>query len=501
MDSTTTTTTNNQPIQDLFGKNGASFNQSALLHASTPVLPDSLQNTTSPSPFGPSSPDPIGSELTIYAVAKYLSSAIVCPLENAKILQQVQFLPSDDYILQHSTTPDYIAANNPPPPNSSSKNDDDYDSNENINNQSEDEFDDDNEIPYALNESLLKGKPIGYVTPPAMKDSITDADGYLIRPTFDSDDPIRPQYQLQPLQGSLMSTVKKVWRHNDEGFFSLWKGQFTGWLHEMLSLIVQPSLEGVLNEASGLEDDSTMLVYLDSVGPNLSTLLVSNIVTGVLLSPLEIARTRLIVQTSNPYHKKYQGTFHCLRTMFKEEGWKSIYTGINLFPTILYHTIIPLFKNATHVIIERVLHISPTESPFKYAFYELCFNILELGIVLPLQTIRRRLHCQIRKQNVTDEYKEFEMVVEKAALPYAGMVDCAKRIMVEEGGVRSKSREERLVRAKRKGLVDGEGRWKRKSRSSWGLRGLYTGFTLHCTAGIIMLGLKALNVIEMDEEL
>lgn len=60
----------------------------------------------------------------------------------------------------------------------------------------------------------------------------------------------------------------------------------------MLFVLMQPTLEGFLNDAFHLPDDSIPLVHLDQVGPNFATLMASHVVTGVCLSPIELIRTR-----------------------------------------------------------------------------------------------------------------------------------------------------------------------------------------------------------------
>ncbi len=60
----------------------------------------------------------------------------------------------------------------------------------------------------------------------------------------------------------------------------------------MCHLFLQPTLEGALNDAFDLYDDTIPLIYLDHVGPNIATLVTSHLVVGVLLSPLEVAKTR-----------------------------------------------------------------------------------------------------------------------------------------------------------------------------------------------------------------
>lgn len=69
-------------------------------------------------------------------------------------------------------------------------------------------------------------------------------------------------------------------------------GQYMNWFYEMLHLLLQPTLEGTFNDLFDLYDDTIPLVHLDTVGPNVATLVASHLVVGVLLSPLELVRTR-----------------------------------------------------------------------------------------------------------------------------------------------------------------------------------------------------------------
>jgi hypothetical protein len=75
---------------------------------------------------------------------------------------------------------------------------------------------------------------------------------------------------------------------------SLWAGPAGNLLQtwsDLSLLLVQPSLESVLNETLGL-DDTTPLELLDRRWPNLATVLVSHTVTALLLSPVQVLRTR-----------------------------------------------------------------------------------------------------------------------------------------------------------------------------------------------------------------
>jgi len=60
----------------------------------------------------------------------------------------------------------------------------------------------------------------------------------------------------------------------------------------MLHLFAQPTLEATLNDTFDLYDDTIPLVHMDRVGPNFATMVVSHVVVGFVLSPLELIRTR-----------------------------------------------------------------------------------------------------------------------------------------------------------------------------------------------------------------
>jgi len=126
-----------------------------------------------------------------------------------------------------------------------------------------------------------------------------------------------------------MNTIQKLINHKDEGFFSLWKGtliywykisikniiyffknrfsiskslnikninfitgHFSNWIYEMLHVLIQPSIEGIINRTFDLYDETLPLIQMDKVLPNLTSLVVSYTITGFLLSPIELVRIR-----------------------------------------------------------------------------------------------------------------------------------------------------------------------------------------------------------------
>ncbi|GBC00831.1 hypothetical protein RclHR1_03990008 [Rhizophagus clarus] len=396
-------------------------------------------------------------DLASLGFVKYVGIALSHPFEAAKTLLQVQYLPNEDVIPTENTLR-----------NNGSELDDD------------DDDDDDDEL------YVRSSQPLDPNSPGFRKTKSSDSQGYLTTNIYDAS--TRPNYMLPPLENSVWSTLVSLKGHNTEGFSSLWKGQFASWLYDMGHLFLQPTLEGALNDAFDLYDDTIPLIYLDRVGPNIATLVTSHLVVGVLLSPLEVIQTRLIVQTSSPLHKKYSGTFDCLRKMIKEEGFSSLYWSHNLLPSIVYHTISPLLECTIPLIIDRIFHISPADSPFLYGLAQLGLNTLQLLIILPLETVRKRLHCQIRSRTPD---KSFETIVQTRKAPYVGILDAIYRIIIEEG-ISQKyvpTRGNAQKRRRQRGWLD-----------NYGIRGLYHGFYIHFTTNVTTFLFQTVNGVEDEFE-
>ncbi|KAG0004120.1 hypothetical protein BGZ79_010245 [Entomortierella chlamydospora] len=317
-----------------------------------------------------------------------------------------------------------------------------------------------------------------------------DQSGYLIR-TDVYDDDSRPSFQLAPIEGGVWQVNKALFYHPTEGWTSPFKGHNASWFYEMLHLFAQPSLEASLNDAFGLYDDTVPLVQMDSPGPNLATLVTSHLVTGFILSPLELVRTRLVVQSSDPKQRKYSSIFNCISTIIYEEGFTALWGGVNVVPTILYHTISPLLTNSVPLIIERILGISPEDSPFSYEVAELCLEILDLLIRLPIETVRKRLQIQIQAKIPG---KRYETVVETRKRPYAGFVDCVYRIIREEGGPRRKRRSKK--HGEDEDNVEPTIPW----YGAWGVRGLYTGLGLHLSGSLVTFAIASIAGLDVDTD-
>jgi fusion and transport protein UGO1 len=104
-----------------------------------------------------------------------------------------------------------------------------------------------------------------------------------------------------------------------------------------------------------------------------------------------------------------------------------------LIPAILDHTLRPLLTLSIPLLLERQLHISPDLSPVTYSLCDLSLNLASLLILLPIETVRKRLQVQSRGGGDKERIRTVVKVREQG---YVGVVEAIWRIVTEETGVR-----------------------------------------------------------------
>jgi len=241
----------------------------------------------------------------------------------------------------------------------------------------------------------------------------------------------------------------------------------------MVSSILQPQVHSalLLLTPSAMPALDVPLAALPSPGVPLAVQVASHLLTHLLLSPLETIRTRLIVAPSHASSPSSVGLF---RTMVADEGgFQSLYFHPNvLLPAVLEHTLRPLLTLAVPLLLERQFGIAPELSPITYSLCDLSLGLSSLLVLLPIETVRRRLQLQ-RRGRAAREGKRLRSVVRLRDRDYVGVVEAMWRIMTEETGVRRKR-----VMTERD-----EGGW------FAGVRQLYRGFGMAATAHLTVFGL------------
>nr|XP_019047841.1 hypothetical protein I302_04460 [Kwoniella bestiolae CBS 10118]OCF26771.1 hypothetical protein I302_04460 [Kwoniella bestiolae CBS 10118] len=313
-------------------------------------------------------------------------------------------------------------------------------------------------------------QPPAPLAPPPEIVAETDAAGYLpdLHPSWLlNDDP-----EISRGNG-VWGMIRRIRYTSSEGLPGLWKSQLVSTIHSFLSNILQPSIHSfllILSPNSPVNLDISLSALPNPAIP-LSLQVTSHLLTHLLLSPLEVIRTRLIVLPTN--HPSTPSSVTIFRKMIDEEGgFSNLYFHQNLlFPSILEHTLRPLLTLSIPLIIERQLKISPDFSPITYSLIDLSLGLSSLLVLLPIETVRKRLQLQSRSRG--GKHKDMKSIVKLREKNYVGIVEAIWRILQEETG----------VRRKRKMTEKDEGGW------FAGVRQLYRGFGMAATAHVTVFGL------------
>lgn len=156
--------------------------------------------------------------------------------------------------------------------------------------------------------------------------------------------------------------------------------------------------------------------------------------TGFLLSPLDLVRTRLIVQSAVPRYRTYTGPLNALRQIITQEGGLK---GIYLHPHILIPTLIDCtLRSLVPFVLPGLMAsylsfggvpITPETHPAMWGVSEFLGSCAGLLITLPFETVRRRLQVQTRGTAAP-----LKACVELRPAPYNGIVDAFWHILTEE---------------------------------------------------------------------
>ncbi|KAJ3094841.1 hypothetical protein HDU97_007534 [Phlyctochytrium planicorne] len=389
-----------------------------------------------------------------FGVAKYIANVIGSPLQVVTILRQIEYCPRDSVVEDSGFESEYEESHD-------AENDEDTASDAS-GHESTDHS--------TFKDSSLV-RPDSELLHSHTRHAGADLDGYLVRTGYERSDTLRPPYETSVVNVSSIGAMQALVRIRTEGFLSLWKGCNAQWFHDLGAMILQPSFESFITDVYGMQDEVIPLVHVENVGPYLTTLVASYTISEMVLSPLELIRTRMIAQTLHPVHKKYQNVYDGLQKVVKEEGFSSLYLNRAVIPTFLYYVLQSSFRFGTQLFLERALSLSVEDTPILYKCGEFGLKTLELLLLLPLETVRRRIYCQISKASE----KPLETVVFSNRLPYTGFLDCLRRLMTEETA--SKRRKKAGARVEK------------KDSFSWSLGPLYRGFRLRlfANASIILL--------------
>ncbi|PPJ54683.1 hypothetical protein CBER1_05981 [Cercospora berteroae] len=274
---------------------------------------------------------------------------------------------------------------------------------------------------------------------------------------------------------SVMQAVSAL--YNTSGAVGLWRANNTTFLYSILLRTTDSFIRSLLLAILGLPDIAgpdqgglgpglnlsagvgfSGIDLSDSPNPvgSLFVIGLASCLTGLLLAPLDLVRTKLIV---TPISEGKRGLVSNLKRL------PSLIAPSNLWtPTALYHSIPNVFSAAAPLFLRRQLGLTPELTPSLWSLAAFTTTLTELFVRLPFETVVRR--AQVAQLRQTDP--ETTLIVEPA--PYSGVWGTVYGIMYSEGETTTKATNG-MLRTRRgqgaAGLVRG---WR---IGFWGLVGVW----------------------------
>lgn len=216
-----------------------------------------------------------------------------------------------------------------------------------------------------------------------------------------------------------LDCFKRVYQ--EQGFTSFWRGNVANLVRyfpsQSLSFAFKDLFRSIMNLDTQTNKGAVVLGnFAASGGAGGAALFV--------LYPLDMARTRLAADVGlNAESRRFKGMFHCLGSIYKENGVKGLYAGMGVSITgvILFRA---LFMGG-YDVVKHFLGIAPDKTPFWKKFLAAQGVTLTAGtLCYPLDTVRRRMMMQA---------KEASKPGAEAVLVYRSAPHAFGRILREEG--------------------------------------------------------------------
>ncbi|KAH7054341.1 mitochondrial fusion and transport protein-like protein Ugo1 [Macrophomina phaseolina] len=190
---------------------------------------------------------------------------------------------------------------------------------------------------------------------------------------------------------SLLEVLSQLW--TKEGAWGVWKGTNSTFVYNFLLKTIETWMRSLLSALLNVPDPGLLGGYgvggggldiVDSPNPitSLAVAVAAAGITGLVLAPLDMVRTRLLV---TPHTISPRAILPNLRSL------PTLTVPGSLLPITLLHSTIPTFISAsTPIFLRSSLHIDPVLTPATYSICTFLSSATELFVKLPLETVLRR---------------------------------------------------------------------------------------------------------------
>ncbi|KAM0435392.1 hypothetical protein ACHAPT_003486 [Fusarium lateritium] len=283
---------------------------------------------------------------------------------------------------------------------------------------------------------------------------------------------------------SILEVIGQLW--GKEGAWGVWKGSNAAFLYTILQSLLEnwsrSFLSAIFNVPDiGVKEDIDRLIDIASPYPWASLFVAATaaVATGLVLSPLDLVRTRLIVTPSSRGQRRTLATLKALPSY--------LCSSILVIPTVLNSLVHPLITLSTPLVLRTRFMIDSQVSPMTFSVAKFFASSAAILLKLPVETVLRRGQVSLLS---TSEYvkalggQEQQLTTIVPPGRYDGPFGTMYHIATEEGtrevptvrpGVTKKGKgKNKSIAAtvyKGQGL---EGLWRGWKVNWWGLVGLWT---------------------------
>ncbi|KAF4988269.1 hypothetical protein FDECE_15120 [Fusarium decemcellulare] len=340
---------------------------------------------------------------------------------------------------------------------------------------------------YEFHDSDSEGDEPAYFTSnlPSTPTPTRSRSGHGPRSPSPAKKPIIPeQYLALRRPDSILEVIGQLW--GKEGAWGVWKGSNAAFLYTVLQSLLEnwsrSFLSAIFNVPDiGVKEDIDRLIDIASPYPwaSLFVAAAAAVATGVVLSPLDLVRTRLIVTPSSKGQRRTLATLRSLPSY--------VCSSMLLVPTVLNSLIHPLITLSTPLILRTRFMIDSQVSPMTFSVTKFFASWTAIVLKLPVETVLRRGQVAVLSGR---EYmralggNEQQLTTIVPPGRYEGVFGTMYHIVTEEGThevVRPQPPVTKKGKAKTKtpaptvfkgqGL---EGLWRGWKVNWWGLVGLWT---------------------------
>lgn len=200
-----------------------------------------------------------------------------------------------------------------------------------------------------------------------------------------------------------------------DGLRGLWRGMQTTFLLDALTTTLESWISGFLSAVIGIPDP-LFVEPLHSPSPIVSLAVgtAASVLTALILSPIDIIRTKFIMTTFHSGPRSFRQSIVRLKSFTSPV--------LVLIPTVLYSGLPSLIQRGTPYYLHAQFNIDSYKNPTWFNTLSLISSFLEISVKLPLETMVRR--AQLASLDLRKE----QLIV--APAPYHGILGSLWNVLV-----------------------------------------------------------------------